>query len=313
MKALWLLFAAASLPVYGPVGTFSLRDQSGKPFTEKNLEGNAWVVDFIFTRCGGPCPMLTRRMKEIQDRLPEGARLLSITVDPDYDSPKVLSEYAASHGADPGKWVFATGRKEDVYRLIQSRLLNPVMKNPKSASAGEAFIHSQKFALVGPGGNIRGFYDGDDASTPREILRDIRNMNGTDPAPRVNALLNLTSAFFLLSGYFFIRRKRVTAHKVSMGLAFLVSSVFLVNYIRYHLHAGSMPFIGEGGIKVLYFTLLITHSILAVAVVPLVLVTLYRALKGDFEAHKKIARWTFPVWLYVSVSGVVVYYMLYRL
>ncbi|OGR88618.1 MAG: hypothetical protein A3A86_01365 [Elusimicrobia bacterium RIFCSPLOWO2_01_FULL_60_11] len=143
-------------------------------------------------------------------------------------------------------------------------------------------------------------------------MRDLRTLQSSDDSvPRVNALLNMTSAFFLLSGYFFIRLKRVAAHKVSMGLAFLASSVFLVNYIRYHLTAGSVPFAGEGALRTLYFAILISHSILAVAVVPLALTTLYRALKGDFEAHKKIARWTFPIWLYVSVTGVVVYYMLY--
>jgi len=312
MKSFILLFAVSSLPNYGAVGTFALRDQSGKPFTEKNMEGKAWVIDFIFTRCGGPCPILTRRMKEIQDGLPAGAGLLSITVDPDHDTPEVLSEYAARFGADPDHWSFLTGKKEDVYRLIQNQLLNTAAKNPDAASVGESFIHSQRFVLVGPGGNIRGFYDGDDASTPRHIMRDLRTLQSSDDSvPRVNALLNMTSAFFLLSGYFFIRLKRVAAHKVSMGLAFLASSVFLVNYIRYHLTAGSVPFAGEGALRTLYFAILISHSILAVAVVPLALTTLYRALKGDFEAHKKIARWTFPIWLYVSVTGVVVYYMLY--
>jgi protein SCO1/2/putative membrane protein len=304
---------SAVLPDYGAVGPFSLTRESGKSFTEKDLEGKLWVMDFIFTRCSGPCPLLSRQMAKIQEKLPEGAGLLSITVDPEYDSPEILSEYAQRFNADPSRWLFLTGKREDVYRVIQNQFLNAVESNPDAVSVGEAFIHSQRFVLLDESGHIRGFYDGEDAATPRKILRDLKFMNASHQVPRVNALLNMMSAFFLLSGYFFIRRKRIGAHRVSMGLAFLSSTVFLVSYIIYHLKTGSMPFTGEGWIRTFYFTLLISHSILAVMIVPMILVTLYRALKRNFAAHKSIARWTFPLWLYVSVTGVVVYWMLYKI
>ncbi|OGR84547.1 MAG: hypothetical protein A2901_08485 [Elusimicrobia bacterium RIFCSPLOWO2_01_FULL_54_10] len=129
----------------------------------------------------------------------------------------------------------------------------------------------------------------------------------------MNALLNASSAFFLLAGYFFIRRGRIRAHLFSMGLAFLISGAFLVNYLIYHFRAGSTTFTGEGLMRVIYFSILISHSILAVAVVPLVLITIFRAIVTDYEGHQKIARWTLPIWLYVSVTGVVVYRMLYRI
>jgi len=303
----------AALPDFGSVGPFSLIAMNGKSVTEKDLEGKLWVVDFIFTRCNGPCPLLSSQMAKIQEKLPQNSGLLSITVDPDYDTLEILSAYSERFGADPSRWLFVTGKREDVYRLIQNQLLNAVEKNPNAASVGEAFIHSQRFVLLDEKGHIRGFYDGEDASAPQTILRDLKFMNASRQIPRLNALLNITSAFFLLSGYGFIRRKRITAHRVSMGLAFLSSSVFLVSYVLYHLKMGSMPFVGEGWIRTLYFTILISHSILAVLIVPLVLVTLYRALKGNFKTHKSIARWTFPLWLYVSVTGVVVYWMLYQL
>jgi putative membrane protein len=131
--------------------------------------------------------------------------------------------------------------------------------------------------------------------------------------PTLNAFLNGSSALLLTVGYFCIRRKKVTAHKILMATAFLLSSCFLVSYVIYHYQAGSILFSGRGWIRPVYFTLLISHILLAASIVPLALVTLYRAWKEDFERHKRIARFTLPVWLYVSVTGVVVYWMLYWL
>ncbi len=131
--------------------------------------------------------------------------------------------------------------------------------------------------------------------------------------PTVNAGLNSASALLLAVGYLFIRSKKVTAHKLCMLSAFTTSTLFLISYLTYHYQVGSVPFKGEGWIRTLYFTILISHTALALAVVPLVLVTLTRALKGNFDRHKRIARWTLPIWLYVSVTGVIVYWMLYWL
>jgi uncharacterized membrane protein YozB (DUF420 family) len=131
--------------------------------------------------------------------------------------------------------------------------------------------------------------------------------------PAVNASLNATSAVLLCFGFYFIRRKQVAAHKACMLGAFGVSTLFLACYLTYHFQHPTTRFQGVGWIRVLYLTILITHSLLAMAVVPMVLVTIYRALRGRFEKHKAIARWTWPIWLYVSVTGVVVYWMLYQL
>ncbi len=131
--------------------------------------------------------------------------------------------------------------------------------------------------------------------------------------PALNALLNSTSAVLLVVGYLFIRRKRVTAHKACMVSAFVVSALFLASYVYYHVHHGSTPFPGRGWVRGVYFAILVPHVILAAAILPLALVTLYRAWKGDFERHRRLARWTLPLWLFVSVTGVVVYCMLYRL
>ncbi|MCG3205115.1 MAG: hypothetical protein KCHDKBKB_01832 [Elusimicrobia bacterium] len=131
--------------------------------------------------------------------------------------------------------------------------------------------------------------------------------------PTFNAVLNLTSTLLLTLGFVFIKKKNVTAHRICMGLAFMTSTLFLVSYLYYHYNAGSKPFLGMGWVRPVYFSILLTHTLLAMAIVPLVLVTLRHALKGNFPAHQKWARWTWPIWMYVSVTGVVIYWMLYRM
>lgn len=131
--------------------------------------------------------------------------------------------------------------------------------------------------------------------------------------PSLNAGLNAASFLLLLSGYAFIRRRRVEAHRACMVAACGVSALFLASYLTYHFQVGSVHFTAQGWIRPVYFTILITHTVLAVAAVPLVLVALSRAWKKNFQAHRAIARVTLPVWLYVSVTGVAVYLMLYHL
>jgi uncharacterized membrane protein YozB (DUF420 family) len=138
-------------------------------------------------------------------------------------------------------------------------------------------------------------------------------MNLFSALPHLNACLNATSGVLLLAGFYFIRRRRVAAHLRCMTAALFVSAAFLVSYLVYHAQHGSTRFTGQGFARTLYFTILLTHTVLAAVIVPLVAVTLRRARRGDFARHRRIARWTFPLWLYVSVTGVVVYLMLYQL
>ena len=137
--------------------------------------------------------------------------------------------------------------------------------------------------------------------------------------PHVNAFLNTVSAALLVTGYVLVRRGRIEAHRRAMLAAFIVSAAFLVSYVTYHtllayyLGQGPTRFRGEGFVRPVYFTVLLTHTVLAVAVVPFILLTLRRGLRRQDERHRRLARWTLPVWLYVSVTGVVVYAMLYHL
>jgi uncharacterized membrane protein YozB (DUF420 family) len=130
--------------------------------------------------------------------------------------------------------------------------------------------------------------------------------------PAVNATLNAISGVLLLVGYALIRRRRIWHHRACMLAACGTSSLFLISYVIYHAQVGSVPFRREGLVRPLYFTILITHVVLAAAVLPLAALTLVRGLKQSFRAHRSIARWTLPIWLYVSVTGVLVYVLLYQ-
>ncbi|HSK10944.1 MAG TPA: DUF420 domain-containing protein [Vicinamibacterales bacterium] len=131
--------------------------------------------------------------------------------------------------------------------------------------------------------------------------------------PALNATLNAIAAAWLVAGYVLIRRGRPRAHRFAMLAAFATSGLFLASYVVYHAQAGSRPFTGEGWIRPIYFTILLSHVVLAAAVLPLAIVTLTRALGARFDAHRRIARRTLPIWIYVSVTGVLVYLMLYQM
>lgn len=304
---------------YGQIKDFSLRERSGKILTKQDLLGKVWVANFIFTRCKGPCPLLTKNMATLISELPEEIHFVSFSVDPEYDTPQVLSQYADSYGADKDRWLFLTGKKQEMYDFIRKSFYLGVEEDSREKDPGYAFIHSLRFALVDERGQVRSYYHGENAEELKKIQADLKalSLEKLPPfilhLPSVNALLNSLAALLLISGYLFIRKKKVTAHKISMGLAFCVSILFLICYLIYHFYAGSVPFIKQGWVRPLYFTILISHTILAIAIVPLALITLYRAWQEDFQRHLLIARWTLPLWLYVSVTGVTVYWMLYHL
>ena len=130
--------------------------------------------------------------------------------------------------------------------------------------------------------------------------------------PAINASLNALAGVWLLAGYLFIRAKRIPQHRFCMVAAFVTSSLFLVCYTIYHAHVGSVRFTRTGFVRPVYFTVLVTHVTLAAAILPLAIVTLARGLRARYALHRRIARWTFPIWMYVSVTGVLVYVLLYQ-
>jgi uncharacterized membrane protein YozB (DUF420 family) len=139
-----------------------------------------------------------------------------------------------------------------------------------------------------------------------------RGLVSVTDLPALNATLNATAAVLLAIGWRLIRLGRMKQHRAVMIAAFSTSVLFLISYLTYHAQVGSKPFPGHGPVRVLYFTILLTHTVLAIVIVPMVLITLSRGLAARFDRHRAIARWTLPLWMYVSVTGVIVYLMLYR-
>jgi putative membrane protein len=137
-------------------------------------------------------------------------------------------------------------------------------------------------------------------------------MIGITDLPIVNATLNTTSAILVGTGFYFIRKKNIRAHKFCMIAALVVSGIFLTSYLIYHYNVGSVRFTKQGWIRNVYFPLLLTHTVLAAVILPMVLRTAYLGLSNRFSPHVRIARWTFPIWMYVSITGVIVYLLLYQ-
>ncbi|HEY3999334.1 MAG TPA: DUF420 domain-containing protein [Candidatus Xenobia bacterium] len=294
------------LAVLGTVPDFTLTNQLAAGVHGHDLQGTIWVADFIYTTCPGPCPILTRHMADLASRLPDSVRVVSFSVDPTNDTPAVLKAYAATYGADPSRWWFLTGTESAIFALARDNFHLATDKGPDGP------FHSPYFALVDGEGRIRQYYDGNDADlVPRVIADvDVLQQGRWGVLSTVDAGLNGLSGVLVALGFFFIRRRQVAAHKACMLSAVVSSSVFLVSYLTYHWHVHHVIFPGQGTVRTVYLSILASHSVLAAAVPPLVLITLARALNGRFPQHRAMARWTLPIWLYVSVTGVVVYVML---
>jgi protein SCO1/2 len=161
------------LMTYYPVPDFSLTDQSGKTVTRADLAGKVWVADFIFTNCGGTCPMMTGRMRKLQDALPQEVRLVSFTVDPSRDTPQVLSNYAKQHGAGD-RWLFLTGEKSALYDLsIQGFKL---ALDDANGTEAEPITHSTRIVLVDRQGQIRGYYSGLEEEALQRLSEDVKKL-----------------------------------------------------------------------------------------------------------------------------------------
>jgi protein SCO1/2/putative membrane protein len=260
-------------------------------------------------------------MKSLQGKLAgTDVQLVSVSVDPEHDSPAVLARYASSLQADPERWWFLTGPKASVRGLVfeQFKLSVADATPDQQALGSEDVIHSTRLALVDRGNRVVAYYDADSPAEVDEIQHKAAKLSNpwASRLPTWNASLNGACAVLLLIGWFQIRCKRVAAHRVTMATALAVSTVFLASYLIYHFLVvrGSVPFQGVGRpIRVAYFTILLSHTVLAIAMVPLVIMTVLHALRGRFDRHRLWSTITFPIWLYVSVTGVVVYFMLYQM
>jgi protein SCO1/2 len=307
------------------LGPFSLIERDGRSITNTDLTSKVWIAAFVFSRCPSSCPRISKVMKDLQSDLTKtNVVLASLTVDPDYDKPEILRKFADRYGADPKKWLFLTGEKAAVYELILKSFLQSVAEsNPEDRQANvEAISHSDRLVLVGPGNQLLGSYHSSEPDAVARLEARARTLDRMETArktgwvlrlPVVNAVLNGSCAVLLFTGWLLIRSGHRKAHAVCMLLGLAVSALFLTCYLVYHYHVGSVAFRGVGPIRIVYLSMLLSHTVLAIAVVPLILTTLFLALRSRFEDHKRIASVTFPIWMYVSITGVLVYVMLYQL
>jgi protein SCO1 len=313
------LALVASLPTYGNVPDFTLTDAAGKPYSATQLDGHVTVLDFIFTTCPEVCPRMTSEMKRLQTWIVErgvAVKLVSVSVDPARDTPAKLAAYAKQFDAQPGLWTFATGSQQTIEDAVVRGFKIAVQKSDDDTDAF-GIVHGTRFVLVDGKRQIRGYYDPNDAESMHKLQSDaVALLGGNEELgsrlAMLNAILNGTSALLLLCGFVAIRKKRVDIHWRCMVGAFTVSCLFLVSYIVRVLVSGTHRYPGGGIGKVVYLAVLTSHMFLAMAVPPLALRTLYLALKKRFAEHRRIVRFTWPIWMYVSVTGVVVYLMLYH-
>ncbi len=315
--------------IFGEVGEFSFFAQDGTIKTREDLLGEPWLFMSFFTRCAGPCPQMTTQMRAAQDEL-EGVpcALISLSVDPGFDTPAVLGRYAEDWGADTERWSFLTGDEEEIYELIRENFsLGVARLREEDLEMGMQVTHASRLVTVDAKGRIRGYYDGETEEGRLAAVQRVKSLAreaglSTSPFPLINASLNSLSALLLLLGWFVIRRPGARDDQAARGrhanlmrAAFGVSAAFLASYLWYHLmvvpQLGHLGFRGTGGTRAAYFVLLTSHIFLAVVNLPLILRVFWLAHKERWEEHRSFAKIAWPVWMYVSVTGVVVYLALY--
>ncbi len=328
--------AAAGQPWTPPAGPplkeFVLTDENGQPFDSKSLDGNVWVASYFFTNCPGTCWKLNQTLAEIQRKHPDSqVRYVSLTCDPQNDTPEALKKYAEHFHADPARWTFLTGDfkllrqvANDFFRVGLDRQTHsdrafvvdraarprrlPAHRAAPRRAAGEADRAGRSRA-----GRRRRAEPGHDFRLSSRNPRERAVNFSVEQLPAVNATLNATAAVLLVAGWVLIKTRRERLHKWAMFTAFGVSIAFLACYLIYHFQVGSVKFQGPANVRAFYLAMLASHVVLAATVPVLAGITIWLGVKDRRQKHRQLARWTFPIWLYVSITGVLIYVMLYHL
>ena len=355
-----LMAADPVLPQWDPAGIadFELEECRGRKVTKSDLLGQPWLAAFIFTKCAGPCPLVSSEMKKLQDATQEiPLRLVSFTVDPDRDTPEVLKFYADKLGADPDRWWFLTGDKPTIFGLVRNSF-KMIVDDAEDPQPGFEVIHSIEIMHVNAEGVVVGRYNARNDLHMARLKKVVQGKmepaeaqrlnalptdappteepeTGADAGsdmpggreipgwvlrlPTTNALLNALATICLVSGFVFIKRGDQKSHAAMMLSALITSAVFLGCYLTYHFalkhYTGnsSQPYQGPPALKPLYLCILIPHILLAPVATGMALTTVWHAWRRNWAKHRRLARYTFPIWLYVSVTGVIIYLMVYHL
>ncbi|MFM8286396.1 MAG: DUF420 domain-containing protein [Planctomycetaceae bacterium] len=339
---------APVLPQWDPAGIadFELDECRGRKVTKADLLGQPWLAAFVFTRCAGPCPLVSGEMKKLQEATHDiPLRLVTITVDPDRDTPETLKKYADNLGADPDRWWFLTGDKPTIFGLVRKSFKMIVDDDP-TAPPGFEVIHSVEIMHVNAEGVVIGRYNAKNdvqmarlrkvvlgQMTPQraqelnavvEPLPQAASPRPPVPAwvtrlPGVNAALNLLATICLIGGFVAIKQGNRRAHGAAMISALVTSACFLACYLTYHFAlkhytgASSQPYRGPESLRMLYYFILVPHIMLAPVATGLALSSAWLAWRQKWPQHRRLAKFTFPIWLYVSVTGVIIYVMVYLL
>lgn len=329
----------ASEQRFGGIPPFSFTERSGATVTREDLLGAPWIGVPFFVRCTGPCPSLTADLRaKVYDELAgTGVRIVSFSVDPKLDTPEALAAYADRYSIDSDRWLFLTGDEEEMLSFVQQGLkVSAVRSEEAGLEYGQSITHGTTLPVIDAQGRIAGWYQcarsalGDAPGATEHQLdlliaraRALAGASYDDPTPApsrlplVNALLNGSACALLVGGWVAIRGGRRRLHAALMRAAFVVSAAFLACYLTYHFgvqqEVGPTRYHGTGWRQAAYLAMLVSHVGLAVVNLPMVLRTLWLAHRQDWERHRRLARWTFPIWLYVSITGVLVYLVLYPL
>ena len=298
-----------------PVGQFTLTQRDGTPFTAEQLRGKIWIAHFFYPACQGPCTRTVPTMAKVQDALRGKSDYVLVSIALNNDTPELLQGFANDHGADEKQWLFLTGPMQQVHEIVQRCFFQTAMKK-ELLRPGDEIDHTTNLMVIDRQGMIRGYIDGQDPAVVPMVVKRLREL----AAPRYlqpagNAALNALCTVLLLLGWIAIKQGRETLHKACMLLALAASVVFLASYLYFHfvvLDGQPTRFPGQGLVRPIYFAVLLTHTVLAAAVAPLALYVAYQGLRDRRPRHVRVARWTLPIWLYVSITGVVVYVLLYQ-
>ncbi|MEZ6014298.1 MAG: DUF420 domain-containing protein [Planctomycetota bacterium] len=333
---------------FGDVPDFSFTEADGRTVTRADLLGAPWLAVPFFVKCTGPCPSITTdlRSRLHDDLAGTPIRIVSFSLDPTLDTPAELADYRQLRRIDPARWWFLTCEDEAaMQRFLSDGLKVPAQRADAPVDYGQSITHGTRMPVIDAAGKIAGWYELAAPTMVKEIEDSTLHGDVIDahyallkarlfalaglpygdpprvgprpysPLPLVNACLNGTAFVLLVLGLIAIKRGRREAHEHLMKLAFLASAAFLVSYLYYHgvvqRQNGPMKFNGVGAARTAYFVLLITHVVLAVVNLPMVLRTFWLAHRRRWDAHKRMAKLTLPIWLYVSITGVIVYLVLY--
>lgn len=321
--------AAYSDQRFTAVPPFTFVERSGKSVSLDDLLGSPWIAVPFYARCMGPCPSMTGDLRaQVYPQLAgTDVRMVSFSVDPAFDTPEVLEEWAARFSVPDDRWLFLTGAPAEMEAFVREGLKVALARSDDpTVEIGLAITHATRLPVIDIEGRIAGWYTcaGDDL-TREELQANMSLMVARARAlekprsvlPLLNASLNGLAGILLVLGLLAIKKGQQERHAALMKSAFLVSAVFLASYLYYHtvvlpIQGGPTAFNGTGGLKVAYLVLLGTHVLLAAVNLPMVLRTLLLAHREDWDRHRWWARITFPIWLYVSVTGVLVYLVLYH-